>query len=67
MDEYNGPLPKCEGPKLDPFPDPNPVITFLRLLSDKDAEGHAHVSEATINSIAYALKLVSITSLLPRP
>ena len=36
----------------------NQSITFHRLLSDKDSEGHAHVFEAAIESTAYAVKLV---------
>ena len=57
-------LPQCEGPKLQPFPDPKPVVKFHRLLSDKDADGHARVFEASINSTAYAVKIVSTTTLL---
>ena len=56
--QYNEPLPQCEGPKLRPFDDPKPAVTFRRLLSDKDSEGHAHVFEAAIGSTAYALKMV---------
>ena len=60
MQEYKGPLPQREGPKLEPFHDLTASITFRRLLSDRDSEGHAHVFEATIGSTAYALKLVSV-------
>ncbi len=59
MPEYKGPLPQCEGPKLEPFHDLTSSITFRRLLSDR-SQGHAHVFEATIGSTAYALKLVSV-------
>lgn len=57
MRDDNVPLPQCEGPNLDPFPDSKSTITFRRLL---DSGTHAHVFEATIDSTAYALKLVSI-------
>ncbi|CAF9911164.1 hypothetical protein IMSHALPRED_009952 [Imshaugia aleurites] len=57
MHNSNEPLPRCEGPKLDPFPDPKAAIIFRRLLSDKDSEGDAHVVEATIGSTSYAIKL----------
>ena len=60
MHDSNEPLPWCEGPKLDPFPDLKAAIIFRRLLSDKDSEGDAHVVEATIGSTNYAIKLVSI-------
>ena len=59
MPEYEGPLPQCEGPKLEPFHDLTSSITFRRLLSD-ESDSHAHVFEATIGSTAYALKLVSV-------
>ncbi|KAK3169301.1 hypothetical protein OEA41_008684 [Lepraria neglecta] len=55
--QYNKPLPQCEGPKLRPFDTPKPAVTFRRLLSDKDSEGHTHVFEAAIESAAYALKM----------
>ena len=58
MRDDNVPLPQCEGPKLDPFPDSKSTITFRRLIG---SGGHAYVFEATIDSTAYALKLVSVT------
>lgn len=67
MRDINVPLPQCEGPKLDPFPQSKSVIKFRRLLSNKDSEGHAHVFEATINSTTYALKLVSLTTVPGHP
>ena len=57
--QYNEPLPTCEGPKLKPFHDQKAIVKFKRLLSDKDAEGHAHVFEATIGSLTFAIKIVS--------
>lgn len=60
LPQYNEPLPQCEGPKLGPFHNPKPAVIFRRLLSDKDAEGHAHVFEAAIESTAYAVKMVRI-------
>lgn len=60
----NKALPRCEGPKLHPFHDRKAVVTFLRLLSEVDAEGHAHVFEVLIGSKHYALKVVSIRSQL---
>ena len=59
---HTDPLPPCEGPKLKAFRGPKAVITFRRLLSDKDSEGHSHVFEAAINSTTYALKLVSVAT-----
>ena len=59
LPQYNEPLPQCEGLKLRPFCNPKPTVTFCRLLSDKDSEGHAHVFEAAIESIVYAIKMVS--------
>lgn len=56
--QYSEPLPHCEDPKLRPFHDSEPSVTFHRLLSDKDADGHAHVFEATIESTLYAVKMV---------
>lgn len=60
--QYNEPLPQCEDPKLGPFHNPKPAVTFRRLLSDKDAEGHAHVFEAAIDPITYAVKMVRVLS-----
>ncbi len=57
--QYDEPLPTCEGPKLDPFHDSKAIVKFKRLLSDKDAEGHAHVFEASIGSSSFAIKIVS--------
>ena len=56
--QYNEPLPTCEGPKLNPFHDAKAIVKFKRLLSDKDAEGHAHVFEASIGSKSFAIKIV---------
>ncbi len=56
--QYNQPLPQCEGPKLRPFDDPEPAVTFRRLLSDDDLDAHAYVFEVSIKSTVYALKMV---------
>ncbi len=61
--KYNEPLPQSEGPKLSPFHAPKADLTFRRLLSDADAEGHAHVFEVSIEGTAYALKMVRASSL----
>ena len=63
---FNKALPRCQGPKLHPFPDRKAVVTFLRLLSEVDSKGHAHVFEVSIGSEHYALKVVSIRSQLSR-
>ena len=55
---YGGSLPQCDGPKLKPFELPMPTPVFRRLISDKDAEGQAHIFEASIGSTAYAIKVV---------
>ena len=57
---FNKALPRCQGPKLHPFHDRKAVVTFLRLLSEVDSKGHAHVFEVSIGSEYYALKVVSI-------
>ena len=56
--KYDEPLPTCEGPKLNPFHDLKAIVKFERLLSDKDAEGQAHVFEASIGSSTFAIKIV---------
>ncbi len=56
--QYDEPLPTCEGPKLKPFHDSKAIVKFKRLLSDKDAEGQAHVFEASIGSSTFAIKIV---------
>ena len=56
--QYDEPLPTCEGPKLNPFHDLKAIVKFKRLLSDKDAGGHAHVFEASIGSSSFAVKIV---------
>ena len=56
--QYDEPLPTCEGPKLNPFHDLKATVKFKRLLSDKDAEGQAHVFEASIRSSTFAIKIV---------
>ena len=64
---YDGPLPQCEGPKLDPFPHRECKVDFIRLLSDSESNGsmesggHAHVFEASIRVEMYELKMVSYT------
>lgn len=55
---YGKPLPQSEGPKLHPFHDCKSAIKFVRLLSDVESKGHAHVFEISIGSKAYALKMV---------
>ena len=59
MNDYNAPLPQCEGSKLAPFHRRYPAITFRRLLSGEDSEGHGHVFDVVIDSTPYALKIVS--------
>lgn len=54
-------LPRCDGPKLDPFPGRNQKINFKSLLSDQDAEGQAHVFKVSIGRKMYALKMVGIS------
>ena len=60
LPKYTEPLPLCGAPKLHPFPKPKAAVTFKRLLSDIEAEGHAHVFEATIGSATYAIKIVRL-------
>ena len=55
---YQGPIPRCEGPKLSPFRDRKAAIEFVRLLSDPELEGQAYVFEVLIASKPYALKVV---------
>ena len=55
---YNQALPRCEGPKLRPFPRRKAAVQITALLSDLDSDGHAHVFEASIGSRTYALKVV---------
>ena len=55
--QYDKPLPTCEGPKLKLFHDLKAIVKLKRLLSD-NAEGHAHVFEASIGSKSYAIKIV---------
>ena len=62
LSNFNKALPRCEGPKLNPFHDRKAVVTFLRLLSEVDSKGHANVFEVSIGSEYYALKVVSIRS-----
>ena len=52
-------LPECDGPKLKPFTFRDRKIQFVRLLSDPEYSGHAHVFEALIDAKPYALKVVS--------
>ncbi|KAK0512431.1 hypothetical protein JMJ35_005559 [Cladonia borealis] len=54
--QYDKPLPTCEGPKLKPFHDLKAIVKLKRLLSN-NAEGHAHVFEATIGSKSFAIKI----------
>lgn len=62
---YDGPLPQCEGPKLNPNPHCKSKVDFIRLLSDSESTGstesggHAHVFEVSIGGETYALKVVS--------
>lgn len=56
---FTKPLPQSEGPKLHPFRNRKAPIIFVRLLSDTESEGHAHVFEVSIGSKQYALKIVS--------
>ncbi len=51
-------LPQCEGPKLHPLKGRRYTIKFLRLLSDIESEGHAHVFEISMGFKKYALKVV---------
>ena len=62
LPHYTEPLPLCEGPKLHRFQKPQAAVTFVRLLSDAESEGHAHVFEATIGSATYAIKMVRLHS-----
>ncbi len=62
LPQYTEPLPLCEGPKLHRFHKPKAAVTFKRLLSDIESEGHAHVFEATIDSATYAIKMVGLYS-----
>lgn len=55
--DYSKPLPQSEGPKLHPFRDRKSVIKFVRLLSDVESEGHAHVFKVSIGPRSYALKM----------
>lgn len=57
-DQYDEPLPRCEGPKLRPFANSTATLKFKRLLSDLYSDGQAHVFEASIGSTAYAIKIV---------
>lgn len=57
-DQYDEPLPQCEGPKLRPFAKSTATLKFKRLLRDLYSEGQAHVFEASIGSTAYAIKVV---------
>ena len=57
--DYAGPLPQCEGPQLHPFDEHKGTVKFLRLISNVNSEGHAHVFEVSIGTKRYALKLVS--------
>ena len=61
---YGRPLPHSEGPRLHRFHDWKLVINFIRLLSDVESAGHAHVFEVSIGSKAYALKMVRLEALL---
>ncbi|KAL8745420.1 MAG: hypothetical protein Q9190_002446 [Brigantiaea leucoxantha] len=54
---YQGPIPRCKGPKLSPFRDRKAAIEFVRLLSDPELEGQAYVFEVSIASKPYALKV----------
>ena len=61
LPKYTEPLPLCEGPRLHPFLRLKPgLVTFSRLLSDINSDGHAHVFEATIGSATYAIKMVRL-------
>ena len=57
---YKGPIPQCEGPKLDEFPHRRAKIDYRALLSDSDLSGQAHVFEVRIGSRTYALKIVGL-------
>ena len=56
---YNEPLPQRQGPKLHVFKDRTAKLDFVRLISDKDIEGHSHVFKVLIGAGVYALKMVS--------
>jgi hypothetical protein len=56
--QYNEHLPQSEGPKLHPLRGRKGALTFRRLLSDRNSDGHAHVFEASINGRTYAIKMV---------
>ena len=61
LPEYTEPLPLCEGPELHRFRKLKAgLVTFNRLLSDNESEGHAHVFEAAIGSATYATKMVRL-------
>ena len=61
LPQYTEPLPLCEGPRLDRFRKLKAgLVTFNRLLSDIESEGHAHVFEAAIGSATYAIKMVRL-------
>lgn len=56
-------LPECNGPKLQPFEQPNDTVDYKHIISDNDltdssAGGHAHVFEVSIQHKTYALKIV---------
>ncbi len=57
------PLPECRGPELQPFEDPQATVDFKELISEGDLArtsdgGNAHVLAVSIQSKAYALKIV---------
>ena len=58
------PLPQYEGPKLHPFRDTKSDVKSVRLLSDVDSGGHAHVFEVSIGCKAYALKILKPLALV---
>ena len=55
---YKGPIPQCEGPKLEEFSHRRATVDYRALLSDPESDGQAHVFEVRIGSRNYALKIV---------
>ncbi|KAL8925691.1 MAG: hypothetical protein Q9208_003374 [Pyrenodesmia sp. 3 TL-2023] len=58
--DLKGPQPRCEGPKLRPFPNRKAAIRFIKRLDDPAIEGPSHVFEAVIARKRYALKIFNI-------
>lgn len=61
---YQGPIPQCEGPKLDEFSHRSATIDYRALLSDPVSNGQAHVFEVRIGSRNYALKIVCLCAVV---